>query len=238
MTFCKTTNTEFYSILNNENEGGETKYKVDLDHDTQKIFRIKTIENFETEIYGEISKNSPGISKRLSKIQVTISESSASCLYYDIEMMIDDVLYTKTIPGDVSTVKFFNVTLSFEFTCQKQSEFKTNIVLQFSDHIKRIMQLGYLDAGLRISVSPTKILGTVNNYLTIETHCLISSYEIVYVSTVSNNKAYIKIMRKVECDNENNNHEERRITLDEHNDKKITLTTNDAYLIYNAFYFC
>ena len=192
-----------------------------MDHDTQKLFKIKTMENFATEIYGEIAKNSPGISKRLSKVQITISESSASGVYYDIEMMIDDVLYTKTIPGDVNTVKFFNVTLSFENTSQKQNDFKTNIVLQFSDHVKRIMQLGYLDAGLRIYVSPTKILGTVNNYLTIETYCLISSYEVVYVSTVTNSKPYMKIMRKVDNENEN----------------KITLITNDAYLIYNAFYF-
>ena len=110
MNCSKTTNTECYSILNDEIEGGETKYKVDLDHDTQKLFKIKTMENFATEIYGEIAKNSPGISKRLSKVQITISESSASGVYYDIEMMIDDVLYTKTIPGDVNTVKFFNVT--------------------------------------------------------------------------------------------------------------------------------
>jgi hypothetical protein len=221
MISSKTTNTECYSILNDEIEGGETKYKVDLDHDTQNLFKIKTMENFATEMYGEVSKNSPGISKKLSKVQITISESSSSGIYYDIEMMIDDVLYTKTIPGDINTVKFFNVTLTFENASQKQNNFKTNIVLQFSDHVKRIMQLGYLDAGLRIYTSPTKILGTVNNYLTIETFCLISSYEVVYVSTVNNSKPYMKIARKVDSENEN----------------KITLITNDAYLIYNAFYF-
>jgi len=221
MNSGKTTNTECYSILNDEIEGGETKYKVDLDHDSQNLFKIKTMENFSTELYGEFAKNSPGISKHLSKVQITISESNSSGIYYDIELLIDDVLYTKTIPGDVTSVKFFNVTLNFQNASEKKNDFKTNIVLQFSDQVKRIMQLGYLDAGLRIYVSPTKILGTINNYLTIETYCLISSYEIVYVSTVTNLKPYMRISRKVDSENEN----------------KITLITHDAYFIYHAFYF-
>ena len=58
MNSGKTTNTECYSILNDESEGGETKYKIDVDHETQNIFRIKTMENFTTELYGEFSKNS------------------------------------------------------------------------------------------------------------------------------------------------------------------------------------